>query len=340
LILCKLSGIEDRPVARARYGPASMTPNGRSSSRLAVLVGLIAALGPACDGNDGAAGHSAVADGPDAAPDASLYGAPRADLVPPVGSEDTLDIAAWNIENFPASPSTPRLVADLIASLDLDLVAVEEIADVDAFDELVARLPGYRGLLSSHTYGDGSYQKVGFVYRDSLVDLAGGSLLFGDQGYDFPRPPLQVEATVDGHAFVAIAIHLKAGVEREDRERRTAALATLAGHLRDVEESSGVRDVLALGDFNQTLLDEPSDADVWGPIVADATRYDVLSRPAAEDGEVSYLPFGGHLLDHGVASTGFVLGTPEVVVPHLDEQPIDYTDLVSDHRPIVFRFPR
>src|SRR5690606_42157527 len=98
--------------------------------------------------------------GGDAASDAAWYEPPRTDLVAPVGSGATVDIATWNIENFPADESTPSLVADLVASLDLDLIAVQEITSVVAFNELVARLPDHGGLLSSHTYGDDTYQKV------------------------------------------------------------------------------------------------------------------------------------------------------------------------------------
>src|SRR5687768_5253699 len=49
---------------------------------------------------------------PDAAalPDAPGYPAPRDDLVPAIGADDTLEIAAWNLENFPADPAqTPAL---------------------------------------------------------------------------------------------------------------------------------------------------------------------------------------------------------------------------------------
>ena len=64
-----------------------------------------------------------------------------------------------------------------------------EIEDETAFEELVTRLPHHEGLLSSHTYGDGTYQKVGYIYRSDLLSLTGGALLFQNQGFDFPRPP-------------------------------------------------------------------------------------------------------------------------------------------------------
>ena len=107
-------------------------------------------------------------DTPDADPD-HPFPAPRTDLLPAVGSEATLEIATWNIQNFPAKPSTPESVADVIASLNVDIVVTEEIADEDAWNELLQRLRDYDGILSTHQYAPGDYQKIGVIYRRSLV---------------------------------------------------------------------------------------------------------------------------------------------------------------------------
>jgi endonuclease/exonuclease/phosphatase family metal-dependent hydrolase len=276
--------------------------------------------------------------GPDTPADAAVYEPPRDDVVPAVGGESTIDIATWNIENFPRTPSTPSRIADLITSLDLDLVAVEEIADVAAFEEVVARLPHHAGILSSHAYGDGTYQKVGFIYKEGLIAIEGGTLLFRDQGLDFPRPPLSVQATVDGKVFTAIVLHLKAGVAGEDQARRTGALVTLEAHLRTIEDGRDP-DVIVLGDYNQGREDAGDDR-AWAPILSAPDRHTLLTEAAADRGEVSYLPHGGRLIDHAVVNAGFELGAAEVVVPRLDREGIDYQRDISDHLPVVVRFPR
>src|SRR4051794_34313463 len=112
--------------------------------------------------------------------------APQHDVLPPphvsaVGGAG-LDVGAWNLHNFPcgnASGSTtcragedaePAFVASLMGALAVDLMSVEEIDDEDAFHAVVDALPHHTGVLSSHTYFDGTYQKVGFVYdADRLV---------------------------------------------------------------------------------------------------------------------------------------------------------------------------
>jgi len=296
---------------------------------------------------EGGTGGGSTADGGNPpGPDADHggeYPPPRSDLVPSIGSSGAVDIAAWNIENFPQTAETPSIVADLITSLGLDLIAVEEIASVDAFDELVARLPDHEAILSSHTYGEGSYQKVGFLYNADLMTLDDGALLFEDQGYDFPRPPLQVHITVDDGThpaveFIAIVVHLKAGIGDDDRARRIAAIETLEAHLRDLV-GAGKDQVLVMGDFNERLDTDDGRA-VFAPFLDAPSDYTVRTLGPAEDGEVTYLPFGGRFIDHIITTAGLAdeMTASDPVVPPLDQELVTYGD-VSDHLPVATAMP-
>jgi len=285
-------------------------------------------------------------DGSPPGPDADHggeYPPPRSDLVQSIGSPGAVDIAAWNIENFPRTADTPRVVADLITSLGLDLVAVEEIASVDAFDELVERLPDHEAILSSHTYGTGSYQKVGFLYNADLMTLDGGALLFETEGYDFPRPPLQVHVTVDDGShpaveFMAIVVHLKAGIGDDDRARRTAAVEALEAHVRD-QVDAGQSQVIVMGDFNERLDIDEGRA-VFAPFLDAPADYTIRTLGPAEDGEVTYLPFGGRFIDHIITTAGLAdeMTASDPVVPPLDEELATYDD-VSDHLPVATAMP-
>ncbi len=305
-------------------------------------VALAAATGCKQGGVDDEPGADGAPDSPDG-DTGTDYPPPRDDLVPSVGTPGAVDIAAWNIENFPRTSDTPRVVADLVTSLGLDFVAVEEIASIDAFDELVARLPDHDAILSSHTYGEGNYQKVGFLYNRDLMQVDGGALLFDDQGYDFPRPALQVRVTVDDGVhpaveFIAIVVHLKAGIGDDDRARRTAAVAALEQHARDLV-AAGDEHVIFLGDFN-----EPVDTDegraVFAPFLDAPSDYTFNTLGPAQDGEVTYLPFGGRFIDHIVTTSGLAaeMSPSDPVVPPLDQQLPGYGD-VSDHQPVVAAMP-
>ncbi len=310
-------------------------------ARAAVLSAILVVTALGCGGGE-------QPDSPDAevAPpvDAITYPAPRDDLVPAVGSANSLDIAAWNIENFPQESSTPRVLADLITSLGLDLISVEEIADTAAFDELCARLRQHECVLSTHTYGDGSYQKIGILYRADLMQLSGTQLLFDSAGYEFPRPPLQATITVDDGVhpsfdFVLIAVHLKAGTTTEDRTRRTDANVMLEEYVSQLITGIGDDDVVVLGDFNEVLTSSWG-LEVMAPWLDSNDAYDIHTRPLADDGEESFLPSGA-LIDHVISTPSladeFAGGATQI--PRLDSQYNNYEYQVSDHLPVVVGMP-
>ncbi len=286
--------------------------------------------------------RSSPSSDPDAAPDidsGSDYPPARTDLVPSVGSSSTLDIATWNLENFPRFSTTPQDTADLIASLDLDLVAVQEIHSIAAFDELVARLPGYSGILSAHTYGDGTFQKIGYVYRESVVAVTAPALLFQNNGWEFPRPPLKVRVEVVGTDldFDAISLHLKAGGGAENEERRQDALALLEGNVRASVDGSGDDDVLVLGDFNDVLAGGQI---VFGPWLEETDRYQIETQTLEDLGDYSYVP-SKRLIDHIVSSAALedeLVGS-KLVIPDLVDQFDGYVTMVSDHLPVVISLP-
>lgn len=292
-----------------------------------------------------ACGDSATAD-PDAtanpAPDAAYpYPAPRTDVVPRVGSDDAVDIATWNIQNFPKVADTPEHVADLISSMDLDLVALQEVEDIDAFDEVVARLRGYDGVLSTHTYGNGEYQKLGYIFRTSVLDVEAPTLLLTNNGYELPRPPLQVTVSVAaaGVDFTAITVHLKAGFDVEDRDRREAATVLLEEYVAGQVAGAGDADMLVLGDFNETLTTAGGRATL-APWLDAPTRYNMLTQELADAGEVSFIP-AGIMLDHQVSTAALAdeLAGGAIQIPALDDQFLGYRSQVSDHLPVVISMP-
>ena len=269
-------------------------------------------------------------------------GGPQGGLVDPIGTPGAIDIAAWNIENFPADANTPALVADLVTSLAIDMVAVEEIADLVAWDELVERLPDHEGILSFHEYSPGNFQKVGYLYRADLLEVDPDTLLFEDDSFQFPRPPFQVRVTVPGAAggpveFIAIVLHLKAGTGDDDRERRRQAMITLEQHLRGLID--GGEQVIMLGDYNEILTSDVGRA-VFGPFLDNPDLYRVRTDALALGGGVSFVP-SGRMLDHIITTVGLddEIGESEAVIPPLDDEVTGYVDRVSDHLPVAIALP-
>ena len=272
------------------------------------------------------------------------YPAPRSDLVPSVGTAGAVDIATWNVENFPMALATPRLMADLIESLDLDIVIMEEVEDIASFDQLVARLPDRAGLLSTHTYGNGTYQKIGFIYRTDSITLSNVLLLFISDGFDFPRPPMQVTVSVDDGVhpavdFLLIGLHFKAGTAIEDRDRREAANLALEGYVRNQVETGDEDEIIIAGDFNEVLTTSAGQT-VMAPWLNAPGSYTVRTSDLASAGEASFIP-SQVILDHVITTAALAneIGAGATVIPLIHQEMAGYQVDISDHLPVVLSIP-
>jgi endonuclease/exonuclease/phosphatase family metal-dependent hydrolase len=303
---------------------------------LLVAVGALGALGACRD----------VAPAADAAPDSDSwpYPPPRTDVAEPVGAPGTLEVATWNIENFPAGAGTPLYVADLITSLDLDVIVVEEIADEAAWRELLERLREHDGVLSSHRYSLTEYQKVGVIYRAAMVTPGEPKLLFPTDGYAFPRPPLSLPISIDDHVHPArqlelIGVHLKAGIDAQDGERRRAAIEALDTHLRAQIDGGGEDEVILAGDYNEIVTTAAGQVNL-AAILGAPERYTLRTRPNADAGEISFVP-SSRLLDHITTTAALAdeLAGARVVIPRLHATYSGYLTHISDHLPVILVAP-
>lgn len=263
-----------------------------------------------------------------------------------VGSEQTFEIATWNIRNFPTDSMTAGRVADLVRQMDIDMLAVEEIADVDAFGRVLDGLDGYSGVLSPDEYSSGEYQKTGFIFRTDMVHIGALESIFDGDSYAFPRPPLQAPFEIDRPqggklSFIAIVLHLKADLGEENEARRRQACEKLKTHVDDLVAGGEDTRVVVLGDFNDSLGD-PVAENVFEVFLNDEQHYSFLTRQLADLGEYSLIPWRA-FLDHILVTTDlfadYTNGTTEVV--HLDQEisDYDYVNEISDHRPVAAVFP-
>lgn len=261
-------------------------------------------------------------------------------IVAPRGTDTTLEIASWNIENMPKSSQTLGYLRQLIPGLGLDIYAVQEIADTFAFKMLLLHLPEYDGVYSADDYG-GSYQKTGLIYRRSTVRVANLRQLFWPSPA-FPRPPLLVDvsATIGQRtlAFRLIVLHLKAGSSSSDREKRRAACIEMKNWL-DGRLAEADSMFVVTGDWNDLLNDLPAE-NVFLPFLEDSLDYRFLTMPlAGNSSQASYI--GGGLIDHLMVTAAvlrhYTGGWTQTL--RLDDEVGDYVSYVSDHRPVMSVFP-
>lgn len=262
-----------------------------------------------------------------------------------VGTDSTVDILTWNLEWFPKNGQTTiEETAQIISDVAGDVYAVEEISDSAAFLQLLDELPGWDGLLSPHQYSDGTYQKVGVIYDTQKAVLHSWQLLFEDDTYAFPRPPLEVNMTVSegGHAFDfrMIVVHLKAYDDADSEKRRKAAIDKLKSYIDGQLAQGGEQDFILLGDFND-LLEDPVEDNIFQPMLDDSATYTFLTEWLVGY-QGSYIGYNEpDLIDH-ICITEDALteygaeGFSEVL--YLDNENAGYENDVSDHRPVVARF--
>ncbi|HGY56645.1 MAG TPA: T9SS type A sorting domain-containing protein [Caldithrix abyssi] len=261
------------------------------------------------------------------------------------GTDSTVDVLTWNIENFPLNGQTTiDETAQIISDLDVDLIGVQEIASVDDFNTLLQQLPGWNGILSPHEYSDGSYQKVGLLYKEAVVTVNSWQLLFEDDTYSFPRPPMEffIDTQEGGNSFDfrLIVVHLKAYSDEDSEARRRSAIQKLKDYI-DSEKANGTeKDFILLGDFNDLLEDPPED-NVFTVMYDDTANYEFLTDPLVSF-RGSYIGYNEpNLIDH-------IITTDEALdeygkqgwcdVLYLDDENSAYSSDVSDHRPVYARF--
>jgi endonuclease/exonuclease/phosphatase family metal-dependent hydrolase len=265
-------------------------------------------------------------------------------LVQPRGTEDTFDIATWNIKEFPQrGQRTIDTLAILIQDLQLDLIAIEEISDTLAFMNLLSQLPGWDGFYSPDITTP-TYQKTGIIYRTDQISILSWEPIFWNDGWEFPRPPLRITVVADLPSgtfdFYLIVMHLKAFDDDQSRARRMAAMGLLKDYLDEIVPFLPDHDWLVVGDYNDELTD-PQDENIFWDFLQDSTDYSFLTLPLAGNPYWASYPYYNSLIDH-IMATEDALGEygpeGETITLRLDDEYSNYSYVISDHRPVMSKF--
>lgn len=126
--------------------------------------------------------------------------------MPKVGPS-TLEVMTWNIKKFPANHKTLCQVSSIIKSLNTDVIAVQEIDSIEAFEALIAETEGWSGI---HYNVRGGIE-MGYLYKNSeIVTFTDLDIIFPDNRSEFPREPAVAQFThIAGMEVILINIHLK-----------------------------------------------------------------------------------------------------------------------------------
>ena len=296
-----------------------------------------------------------------APPAISAPGSAHFVTVPAQGSASSLDVATWNIEWFGDTgfgPTNEALqqsnVRDVIAGADADIWALQEVVTKAAFDTLLARLPGYAGLLANDPsvlngpqfYSDFSNaeQKVALVFKTSIATVRSAQIILTANDYDFAgRPPMEVKlsVTLNGATedLVVIVLHMKSGADATSYQRRKNAGAALKSYL---DTTYPTQKVVVLGDWNDDvdtsiLAGSPTP---YANFVADNARYNYPAKVLSDAGGTSEVSYAGSLIDQQLVTNellaDYIAGSVQVF--RADQYVPSYGTTTTDHYPVLTRY--
>lgn len=259
---------------------------------------------------------------------------------PPVNDDDkrpqapvTREIATWNMRFFPSSEESVARAASVIVDESWDLLAMQEVFEAGAVDDLLAALPGYEAMVFPEPTGQ--TLSVGILWRsDAFTFVDGGPLTV--LAASFARTPMEVvlEPTGTGTVIRFVAVHLSSGIEATAEAARLREVAALEDHLHD--DVVAGQHVVILGDYNEAPSDPRYD-EVLAPFFAAPDLYTVISRDLQQPADATFLP-AGVILDQTTVSTSLLPFIPAgaVDVVHLEDRFDDYEAVMSDHLPLHF----
>jgi endonuclease/exonuclease/phosphatase family metal-dependent hydrolase len=280
--------------------------------------------------------------------------------VPPRGAATTLDIASWNVEWFGDSSNGPTNeavqlsnVRDVIGGTDFDLWGLEEVVSTAQFNDLVAQLPGYAGLLANDPsvvsgpafysdFSDGE-QKVGLVYKTSVASVLGAAVILTQNDLEFAgRPPLEIKlrVTLNGRTkdLIVIVMHPKCCADAASYDRRVSSSRALKAYL---DATYPTQQVWVIGDWNDDVDTSIFEGQLspYQDFVADSAHYFIPTTALSETRIGSTVHFSD-TIDHHMttdeAAATYIAGSAEVY--RVDAFISKYGTTTSDHYPVLTRY--
>lgn len=258
-----------------------------------------------------------------------------------VGTDTTLEVVTWNLENFAKNGSTTvELVVQAVEGMDADIIGLQEIGSSSRFAALIAALEGWTGRLMATSYGF----NLAYIYRvDGPLQIESIQELFADDGSAFPRSPLLLLGRFDGEPIAVLNNHLKCCGDGtldmddygDEENRRHRANIQLKGY---ADEHLADRRVFIIGDFNDELTDRTSD-NVFNIFLEDPDGWHIADMDIAEGNATGWsFPGWPSHLDHIICNFDAV--DLVQVVPlddHINGGWPQYDENISDHLPVAVR---
>lgn len=225
-----------------------------------------------------------------------------------------------------------------ILGLGADVVGLEELEDgvasgadpppvqalVDALNDAATK-GRWAAVGLPDNYNSHNPIRDGIIYRADKVSPVGESTADVDSVWKEDRQPIAQTFQAHGEVFTVVANHFKSkggcpdsgpNADQGDGQscwnaRRVKMSKELLDFIHQLQQRSGDKDVLAVGDFNSYTKEDPLD------VLRDAGLTDLL--PAHDDKPYSYVYFGAQgALDHAFATSSLAKKVTGADVWHIN----------------------
>ena len=262
---------------------------------------------------------------------------------------ENLNIMTWNIQNFPKEDElTIGFVSEIINSLDVDIIALQEIESTSALTELTNNLDGN---WISDRYGNSTWGELSYLINIDKIEITENpnAILENEDFYFASRPPYKLKFIYNNQEITLINVHLKCcgdGMidetdEWDEEYRRLVGLNILENYISDEVSNENV---IILGDFNDNLIDDENVFDIFlnkpqEYLFADFTIAKSSSNYWSWPGWGSAYP-ASHF-DHILISNELFDeyqnegSTCNTLLLEQNSAWSNYSNSVSDHRPVI-----
>jgi len=264
------------------------------------------------------------------------------------GTETTLEIMTWNIEHFPKNgQTTVNYVIDIIEALDVDILAIQEVDDIDSFNQLIDGLSSYNGYIESEWFAG-----LAYIFKPDIIQINNIYEIYTSSEYwnYFPRSPMVMDLNFMDERFIIINNHFKCcgdGIleinNTDDEETRRYFANDLLKEYIDTNFFD--ENVIVLGDLNDNLLDD-AENNVFQMILDDDDNYLFTDFEIANgsNSDWSFPTWPSHL-DHILITDELFLEfeniNSDIQTIKIDEYLTggwsEYDENISDHRPVALK---
>jgi exonuclease III len=260
--------------------------------------------------------------------------------------KDPLSIATFNIawlgdgegkDVIPRSQDQYKLIADVINETSADIIAVQEIENMQALNLLLIYLPDYTAILGTN----GKSQNVGFIYKKALSVQSYGEYLPIAVDPERNRPGYVIKVKKGNFDCYLMSVHFKSTSRYDStdemrfasRETRKEQSKRAKYWIDSMQQNAIDQDIFIVGDLNDFPKREKE------PTLQALSSSDNITFLTSEMKSCKFQHF--YVIDHVIATKSaekrFLKGSERIIDIH-SMHPKDIANKISDHCPIVMQF--